>query len=219
MLTGRDPEDLPHKGLAIDVRAALRGRASDRMIGVLEKMLDPDPDRRASRIGPLVERTGERERAAPRQGRSDRQDAFAQRHARREARRAERRARRLARRRHGAPFPFSLLVTIVFLVAMLAVSAATQVVIPFVLTVLSLFVARRALGLAVDSVRDAGHRAVDAMDRARRGARAELDEAVDRLRVEHDVEPSRVRVDEAGGAELDAEDRDEDVDVARRARR
>ncbi|HEX3345979.1 MAG TPA: serine/threonine-protein kinase, partial [Polyangiaceae bacterium] len=56
MLTGREPEELPHKGLAIDVRAALRGRASGRLIGVLEKMLDPDPDRRASRIAPLLER-------------------------------------------------------------------------------------------------------------------------------------------------------------------
>jgi serine/threonine protein kinase len=54
LLTGEEPENLPHKGLAIDVRAALRGRASEKMINVLEQMLDPDPDKRASKIGPLL---------------------------------------------------------------------------------------------------------------------------------------------------------------------
>ena len=47
----------PHKGLAIDVRAALRerrGAASERLVGMLEAMLEPDPDRRASRIAPLL---------------------------------------------------------------------------------------------------------------------------------------------------------------------
>ncbi|MGH7294828.1 MAG: serine/threonine protein kinase, partial [Polyangiaceae bacterium] len=100
MLTGRDPEDLPHKGLAIDVRAALQGRASERMVAVLEKMLDPDPDRRASRIAPLLEGRGAPGRAAPasRSQRSqardfaadvrERADRYAERHARREQRRA-----------------------------------------------------------------------------------------------------------------------------------
>jgi len=54
MLTGREPEDLPHRGLAVDVRAALRGHASEPLVEVLEQMLDPDPDRRASRIAPLL---------------------------------------------------------------------------------------------------------------------------------------------------------------------
>ena len=55
MLTGRQPEELPHKGLAIDVRAALGGRSS-RLVEVLGEMLDPDPDRRAARIAPLLSR-------------------------------------------------------------------------------------------------------------------------------------------------------------------
>jgi serine/threonine protein kinase len=54
MLTGREPEQLPHKGLALDVRGALAGRAGDRMIAVLQKMLEPDPDRRAASIAPLL---------------------------------------------------------------------------------------------------------------------------------------------------------------------
>ena len=52
LLTGREPEDLPHRGLAIDVAKALPHDAA--FARVLEKMLDPDPDRRASRVAPLL---------------------------------------------------------------------------------------------------------------------------------------------------------------------
>src|SRR6185295_7538727 len=48
MLAGTEPENLPHKGLAIDVQAAL-GRGVDRsIVDALARMLDPDPDRRAT---------------------------------------------------------------------------------------------------------------------------------------------------------------------------
>jgi Protein kinase domain len=189
MLTGKEPEELPHRGLAVDVRAALRGRASERLVGVLEKMLDPDPDRRAPRIGPLLARLeeggrrdnrafNEEQRArvqalhAEHHGRWNHEslDRLARREARRANRRAERSARRRARWHEGPPFPFSLVLTLVFLVATLAVALATQVVVPIVLTILSLFFARRALREAIDVVRDAGHRAVDEMNRLRREA-------------------------------------------------
>ena len=52
LLTGRDPEDLPHRGLRIDVRAALPH--DPEFSRVLERMLEPDPDRRAARVTPLV---------------------------------------------------------------------------------------------------------------------------------------------------------------------
>ena len=39
MLTGLEPEALPHKGLAIDVKTALAG--DDAMIEVLERLLEP----------------------------------------------------------------------------------------------------------------------------------------------------------------------------------
>ncbi|MEZ4297340.1 MAG: protein kinase [Polyangiaceae bacterium] len=53
MLTGRDPEDLPHKGLAIDVAASLpAGRPA--LIRALAAMTEPDPDRRATSITPLL---------------------------------------------------------------------------------------------------------------------------------------------------------------------
>ncbi len=56
-LTGADPETLPHRGLTIDVRRALAGRASDALIVALERMVEPDPDRRATSVaGALAER-------------------------------------------------------------------------------------------------------------------------------------------------------------------
>jgi hypothetical protein len=54
LLTGRQPEDLPHKGLAIDVRAALGDRGSRRLEEALSHMLDPDPDHRPARIAPVL---------------------------------------------------------------------------------------------------------------------------------------------------------------------
>lgn len=50
-LTGVEPETLPHRGLSIDVRGALAGRASPAMMASLEQMLEPDPDRRATSLG------------------------------------------------------------------------------------------------------------------------------------------------------------------------
>jgi serine/threonine protein kinase len=55
MLSGIDPEDLPHKGLRIDVPAALKGKASDALIATLTAMTDPDPDTRPSKIPELGE--------------------------------------------------------------------------------------------------------------------------------------------------------------------
>jgi hypothetical protein len=205
MLTGREPEDLPHRGLALDVRAALRGQASDRLVEVLEQMLDPDPDRRASRIAPLLARLdgGKRPERIAREPVDPRGDRFARRQARRAARRAERQARRQGRRSYrGPPFPFSLVLSLVFLAATIVVSIVTQVVVPVVLTVLSIFFARRGLTAAVRAVQNAGHRAVDAMDRARNGPRSEEQPGEPRARVDDDEAPGpRVRIDEPGGDE------------------
>jgi hypothetical protein len=52
LLSGREPEELPHKGLAIDVSAAIPHDLA--FCRVLSKMLDPDPDRRATHVAPLV---------------------------------------------------------------------------------------------------------------------------------------------------------------------
>jgi hypothetical protein len=54
------------------------------------------------------------------------------------------------------------------LIAILAVSLATQVVVPTLLRLLSLFFARRALWEAANAVRDAGTMAIEGMAQSRR---------------------------------------------------
>jgi len=49
-LTGAEPETLPHQGLRVDVRAALGGRTSPELVTALERMLEPDPDKRAKSV-------------------------------------------------------------------------------------------------------------------------------------------------------------------------
>jgi serine/threonine protein kinase len=57
-LTGKQPEDLPHRGLRIDVRAALRDvrpTVTEGFVRALDAMVEPDPDARPARITPLLE--------------------------------------------------------------------------------------------------------------------------------------------------------------------
>jgi serine/threonine protein kinase len=49
-LTGAEPETLPHKGLRVDVRTVVGGRASPELVASLERMLEPDPDLRAASV-------------------------------------------------------------------------------------------------------------------------------------------------------------------------
>jgi hypothetical protein len=103
MLTGRQPEDLPHKGLAIDVRAALGGRVQAPLVEALSAMLDPDPDRRPARIAPVLARLDAGGRPRRREaGRAPppRQDTLAERFAQKVAE-YEERAREHERRAAG----------------------------------------------------------------------------------------------------------------------
>ena len=247
LLTGTEPENLPHKGLALDVRAALRGRASERLTATLERMLDPDPDTRAGRIAPLLADESRRSDRGSRQAAGDdrttrrfeqkgrdtadryRDEMSAhderrrRRRLRREARRLERDARRGARASRPLPFPFSLFFTLLFAIGILAVSVATQVVVPLVLSVLSLFIARRALHEAARTVRAAGHAAVDGMRRTRgwlygQGAAVGGDANTSasrpaedpRVRVERAPSSGRARVaDEVPADEQDESDEEE----------
>ena len=218
MLTGRAPEDLPHKGLAVDVRGALSGR-SERLAGVLESMLDPDPDRRASRIAPLLERHGERSASRPpeRSQREERRDDRRERHARRDARRRARREQRPGHVSRGIPFPFSLVFGIVIAAGMLAVAVATQVVVPIVLTLLSIFFARQSLRTAVGNVREAGRTALGSLERSRQWVSGEEPEAARDPQVRVDAEqpapPVRVADDEP------ADDETEEQETGSKSRR
>jgi serine/threonine protein kinase len=59
-LTGIEPDALPHRGLKVDVRTALEGRASLDMIASLEQMLEPDPDRRPSSLAAILDHSATR---------------------------------------------------------------------------------------------------------------------------------------------------------------
>jgi Protein kinase domain len=50
LATGREPEDLPHRGLGIDVPAALGPSAEPWLVRALSAMLEPDPDKRPARV-------------------------------------------------------------------------------------------------------------------------------------------------------------------------
>jgi len=54
-LTGADPDALPHKGLRVDVRAALGHAVSPGMIDALEQMLEPDPDQRPASLSNVLD--------------------------------------------------------------------------------------------------------------------------------------------------------------------
>ncbi len=221
MLTGRQPEDLPHKGLAIDVRAALRGR-SGRLAGVLEAMLAPDPDARAARIAPLLEGPAPRGRASTpaHSGRVDwrtvrdaeRAEWRSARDARRWARHEARLARSRARRHFGLPFPFSVVFALAFTGAIVAVAIVTQVAVPLVLWVLSILFGS-ALRRAARDVRAGGQRALENMERSRTWLRGEEPpsrrEAAPRARVDDEAAAPAVRIAPEEGPEEDEREDEE----------
>jgi Protein kinase domain len=242
MLTGRQPEDLPHRGLRVDVRTALRGVASLELTSTLERMLEPDPDRRAARIEvprsiPPSRHQSQRRAARPRRPFTESWNdelwsegwGMSRREARRvwkEARRARKEARKAARRRdrRRGPWVFApLFVVLVGLaIARVAVSVAVLLVVPAVLWILSL-VFGRSLRDAARAVTAGGKRAYDAIDEQARVLedRSDASEPKDdaRLRVSTDVR-SRVRdeepVDDAAWDEEEASGRGEERRAGRR---
>jgi hypothetical protein len=221
MLTGMQPEELPHRGLAIDVRAALRGRASEGLVSALAKMLEPDPERRAARVE--IPREARSSRSPSWDASRDREpwDRYAVRLARKEARRARRNARR-ARRATGRdrkswPIPFLFVVLVGLAIARVAVSVVMLAVVPLALGLLSL-VFGRGLRHAARRVSGAGERAYDALNRAAAGGPLEPSEAKVRVESAGDVRDARARVsdgesedeawDEAGEPTEEAERRD-----------
>ena len=168
MLTGCEPEDLPHKGLGIDVAKAVPSSTPASLVRTLEAMLDPDPDTRASSVAEAIARGGGGVDAAsasvsPR--RSTRPPPS--RHARRRALRASRRT----------PFPLRVFGWLGLMVARLAVWLAVGIVVPLLLSLLSLAFGK-GLQRASDACRGAASRAGSAMQRASR-----------RLAGEDEIEP------------------------------
>jgi Protein kinase domain len=192
MLTGEEPENLPHRGLGIDVGAALRGRTSGKLASALTRMLEIDPDARATRILPLLGGAASRPRndrsATGREWRDvgeriraevernvERKLERATRHARRAEEKARRRAERHTVRHHGPPGPrrpwrapwfIILAFTVALVVAQLAVTLALRVAVPIMLVLLSI-VFGAGLRRAARNVAGAGKEAGDAIRRAR----------------------------------------------------
>jgi len=299
MLTGKEPEELPHRGLALDVRAALGPSADAGLVDSLERMLDPDPDRRAQRPslspprgppsrersdrGPsagvswqdaLREGFEEQAREYERRARdyetrahrgepgadawgrgaegwrkaADKWRAAAQKHrekaerraarhatrfARKAARHADRLTQRAGRHRHVPPWPILLLFAVAFAAGAVAVTLATQVVVPVVLRLLAVFFARGPLTRAADAVREAGDEALENIQRSQqwfmrrvhesRGADADSPspaasappDGARHVRVD-DPSPPRTRVHVPGDESVDDQDSE---DEARRQRR
>jgi hypothetical protein len=164
------------------------------LVGVLEQMLEPDPDVRAQSIADLLRqrkgRSSSSHQELPGRGSREPWDAWretlardmerwasrfehaptgafdqrvevsrAMQRMRRKARRQQRRAWRRDRRGRLVPWPFSVLLGIMFTLSIVFLSVATQVVAPLVLSLLSL-VFGRALRTAAASVRSAGKEAI-----------------------------------------------------------
>jgi len=217
VLTGREPDRLPHKGLAIDVDEALRGVAVAKpMRDALLRMLSPDPDARPSSVdealGPLT-----RDARAETRARSERRAepphvAYDTARNRKERRREEKRRRRDERavrraQRHRGKLPPIAWPFVIFglLVARIAVIATTKIGVPALLHFLAQIFGR-SLHRVAEEVRNEGDEAlsrIDAVDDALRGVSKEPirtrvhdhddDDVIDAEVVEHepDVEPSR----------------------------
>lgn len=173
LLTGVEPEDLPHRGLAIDVTEALSGRrTSPALARLLTQMLEPDPDKRTTSITrglAAMDQDNRAARGAERPSSVPPWDRHREREARREAKWDRKHREKMARfqrhmARHGggalSPGLILLAVTIGLTVAQVAVFVALGVIVPLVLTILGLRPAAKA-------VRDAGEQAIAAIARAR----------------------------------------------------
>jgi hypothetical protein len=175
LLTGSEPEDLPHKGLALDVEGALRGQVDRRVVAALRSMLQPDPDQRASSVEGALRQAGlwhsspepsESTAQAAKRARKARLEAEGWlgddgveskkgRKAERRARKAERKEQRRARRarhewhRPGRPVPPGIVLGIVIQVALRVASLSTfalfQILLPLLFTLLSVLVGRHML--------------------------------------------------------------------------
>jgi serine/threonine protein kinase len=231
MLTGCEPEDLPHEGLGIDVARALPRGTSPALVRALAAMLQPDPDRRIASVDDalaLLREGASRKRTsssspepshAPEsayQAKLTRKQRRELRHQEKHAARAERRRRRAAARARRAPLVPRMLAQLGLLIALLVVWLTVGLVVPLVLSVLSLLFGK-ALRRAAVACFQAAKRTDAALGRASAwlsGDRAE-EEPPARIRVRTELDQVRaVTEDEAQSLAIAAaEARGEDADA------
>lgn len=170
MLTGEEPEDLPHEGLGIDVARALPRGTPTGLVRALSAMLMPDPDRRIDSVDDalafLRARSDERPRAVrseapPAEHLSRREERHRRREEKREEKRAAREERsrlRRLRRSRAAPFLPRFVAQIALLAARIVVWVVVGAAVPILLTLLSLVFGakvRRGSRACVDAARRA----------------------------------------------------------------
>jgi serine/threonine protein kinase len=233
LLTGTEPEKLPHRGLAIDVRAALGARADPRWIRVLERMLEPDPDRRAKSITPLL-----RELQAAPFSDHDPWQGHGRPPRNRKRERERHRNRHRSRGAHGPPGVDAVLanpalVTLVLIalsIARLAVWTLFEFLLPVWLTLISI-VAGRGPRRAAAHLARVGQEGRQGLRRASQRVRERAEEVAARRyaarvsdpRIRIEATTPRARIDD----ELEEQDIDreiddeiiEDLEARRRSRR
>jgi len=65
LITGKSPEDLPHRGLALDTHSALGTVLPGPWIHMISQLVDIDPEQRPSRIAPLLTALDRPEQSKP----------------------------------------------------------------------------------------------------------------------------------------------------------
>jgi hypothetical protein len=227
MMTGRQPEDLPHTGLGIDVEASLPRGAPPALVKTLAAMLTPDPD---ARVGSIEEALAMLRAEAPAEvPTAERPREPERERGRRKERKRERRARRAheerawGRRRGGPPVLARAFAILGLFAAAIVVGVVVGLIVPLFLYLLSIVFGER-LRVAAKKVRAAQKRADAAIVRAigrMRGSSPELQGFV-QVRVSDEDAP-RVRVDDGAGEEdgeaLDADDEEHETESRRDARR
>ena len=149
MLTGCEPEELPHEGLGIDVARALPKSTPAPLVRALAAMLQPDPDRRVGSVDEALAllrttaEAGRRNKHAPGlrlepPKKLSRQEKRELRHLRKRQAREERRKRRELSHARRAPFVARMFAKLGLLIALVAVWFAVGLVTPLVLVMLSL---------------------------------------------------------------------------------
>jgi serine/threonine protein kinase len=174
MLTGMEPEDLPHEGLGIDVARAVPLGTPAGLVRALEAMLAPNPDDRVNSADEALALLREAKgRGKSRRGKgamppmppmpSTRRERHDDREAKRERKRKRKRDERWAKQRtkalaRGRLFPLvpRMLARLGLLIALLVVWVTVGLVTPLVLVVLSLLFGaglRRAAARCVQATR------------------------------------------------------------------
>lgn len=224
-LTGQDPEALPHKGLALDVRSALGGRVHSNLVELLTRLVEPDPDKRPKSLEQAISQaTLQRTPESPRRAQLSEEARAEEQRLRKELRdvrrhrKNERRARKWQRRqaKQRGPWPLAhrgparslfLLALLLFLyVVRVALFALFRVVLPLLLRTLSVVfggglrqAAERCIEL--DRAAEEGVERAAALLRGASGSPPSQEEA--RFRVEQPEAPQRETEDQLHAAEAE----------------